>query len=642
LRRREKARKYHVELETLELRELFAATQLAFAAPIPDAAANATMAPIVVNVEDGTGTVVTTDNSAVTLAIGTGPGGANLAGTLTVNAVNGVATFTGLSLDTAGDFTLTASDGLLTPATSSSFTITPAAGTATKLVFETPPADAAVNSSLTTFKVDVTDSTGTVVTSDNSAVTIAIATGPLGSNLVGTATVNAVNGVATFSGLSLDTVGAYTLTASDGALTSVTAPSFNITAAAGPAAKLVFDTAPAGGAVNTSLAPIVVNVTDSSGTLVTTDNSAVTIAIATGPVGSQLIGTATVNAVNGVATFTGLKLDTIGAYTLTATDGALTSVTSPSFNISAAGNPHATSLSFGTQPTDDASGSTLTTPVVVNVLDQFGAVLPTSKGTVKLSVLSGPNGGKLKGKTSIRIVNGAATFNNLKLTVGGTYTLRAKSGRLTASSASFTVSAPSVATSLAFLQQPTDTVVGSRITPPVSVQVLDQYGQLLTTDHSTVKMTVVGHPEVKGVSAHVKNGVAVFTKLTPTVAGTFALHAADKALTAVDSDTFTVSAAAASKIVFSSVPVNGDAAGPVTIIASVEDRFGNVVTTDTSNITLTSKKAPTGLTPINVTVAAVAGVATFPAVALTAPGKYQLTITDGLLKPVTSKQFKLV
>jgi hypothetical protein len=174
------------------------------------------------------------------------------------------------------------------------------------------------------------------------------------------------------------------------------------------------------------------------------------------------------------------------------------------------------------------------------------------------------------------------------------------------------------------------------------VQVLDQYGQLLTTDHSTVKMTVVGHPEVKSVSAHVKNGVAVFTKLTPTVAGTFALHAADKALTAVDSDTFTVSAAAASKIVFSSVPVNGDAAGPVTIIASVEDRFGNVVTTDTSNITLTSKKAPTGLTPINVTVAAVAGVATFPAVALTAPGKYQLTITDGLLKPVTSKQFKLV
>jgi len=62
-----------------------------------------------VKLEDAFGNVITTaGGDAVTVSLTT-PGGATLGGTRTVTLVNGVATFTNLSVDTAGTYTLTAS-----------------------------------------------------------------------------------------------------------------------------------------------------------------------------------------------------------------------------------------------------------------------------------------------------------------------------------------------------------------------------------------------------------------------------------------------------------------------------------------------------------------------------------------------------
>jgi hypothetical protein len=68
-------------------------------------AAGQTITPAVtVAVVDQYGNVVTSDNSdTVTLSIGTNPSGGTLSGTLTVTVVNGVATFSDLSIDLAGD-----------------------------------------------------------------------------------------------------------------------------------------------------------------------------------------------------------------------------------------------------------------------------------------------------------------------------------------------------------------------------------------------------------------------------------------------------------------------------------------------------------------------------------------------------------
>jgi hypothetical protein len=87
---------------------------------------NATITPpVVVTAFDQFGNVATGYSGSITLSIttGTGTGGAALNGTNPVTAVNGVAQFSGMSIDTAGtQYTLDASDGSLTT-TSSQFDI---------------------------------------------------------------------------------------------------------------------------------------------------------------------------------------------------------------------------------------------------------------------------------------------------------------------------------------------------------------------------------------------------------------------------------------------------------------------------------------------------------------------------------------
>jgi len=78
----------------------------------------------VVAVQDAGGNPAINYNGPVTLAIGTNPNTGTLSGTLTLNAVNGTATFTGLSIDRAGaGYTLQASATGLTAAASDPFTI---------------------------------------------------------------------------------------------------------------------------------------------------------------------------------------------------------------------------------------------------------------------------------------------------------------------------------------------------------------------------------------------------------------------------------------------------------------------------------------------------------------------------------------
>ena len=82
-----------------------------------------TPAPTVL-IQDWAGNTVTNTNSSVSVAIGNNPSVGVLAGTTTVSAVNGVATFSGLSIDASGTgYTLSASSGSLTSAKSDPFTV---------------------------------------------------------------------------------------------------------------------------------------------------------------------------------------------------------------------------------------------------------------------------------------------------------------------------------------------------------------------------------------------------------------------------------------------------------------------------------------------------------------------------------------
>ncbi|MEN6575282.1 MAG: hypothetical protein ABFD90_02980 [Phycisphaerales bacterium] len=184
-----------------------------------------------VTVQDAGGTTVTSFTGNITIAIGTNPGSGTLSGTKTRAAVAGVATFPGLSINKAGNgYTLVATSGALTLATSNSFNVTPAPAAA--LAFITSPGATAAQAVLTPHpQVEIRDSLGNRVTASTDPVTVElVGAGVLG----GDTTVNAVGGVATFSNLTVGTPGtfpgSFQLTASSGLLTSATSSSFQVTA----------------------------------------------------------------------------------------------------------------------------------------------------------------------------------------------------------------------------------------------------------------------------------------------------------------------------------------------------------------------------------------------------------------------------
>ena len=110
------------------------AATLAFSVQPSSTTVGHMLSPIQVEVEDATGARVANFQNAVTLALGTNPGSAVLRGTTTVNAVSGIATFSGLSLDKAGTgYTLVASVAGLTGATSGGFIMLPAIGMFTQV-----------------------------------------------------------------------------------------------------------------------------------------------------------------------------------------------------------------------------------------------------------------------------------------------------------------------------------------------------------------------------------------------------------------------------------------------------------------------------------------------------------------------------
>ena len=80
--------------------------------------------------------------------------------------------------------------------------------------------------------------------------------------------------------------------------------------------------------------PVKVQILDGSGLLATTSTAAVTIAIGPGSGPGSLSGTTTVNASAGVASFSDLSINAVGAYTLVATSQGTTSPPSNSFSIS--------------------------------------------------------------------------------------------------------------------------------------------------------------------------------------------------------------------------------------------------------------------------------------------------------------------
>jgi hypothetical protein len=521
--------------------------------------------PVTVAVEDASGNTVTGDSSTVTLTLngGTFAGGSS---TATAAAVNGVATFGNLIINAAGTYTLTASDGSLTGATSSSFTV--AAGTSVYLDFNTAATDFTSN-----FSVRNNSGAGSNPLAWGAALGVQDQTGPA-----------AGGGVQSSGSVAIDTTALYTPSKVNLADGQVHTLSEYVTAVSGLGAgdkslQLGF-LAPTSTNFNGGFSFISARIlgngtvefqSANGGTAVSTNNTRPTGTVNPGD-WLDLIFTAQETASGSFkGTFTLVDYGPAGvgpgttvlapvSWTVTGLTGLGTaSSVSPGFRTAtpatftghvrfdnfAVDPPPPAKLAYLQQPTSGTAGAPLG-PFVVAVEDIAGHTVSTDASTVTLTLSHGTfaNGATTVSATA---VDGVATFNNLVINAAGSYVLRATdtNPNLDPGFAPFTINAPAPATKLAFTQQPTNANAGATITPAVTVAVEDANGNTVTTDTSTVTLTLSTGTFAGGsntATAAAVNGVATFSNLVINAAGTYTLAASDGTLTGATSNSFTISA----------------------------------------------------------------------------------------------------
>jgi large repetitive protein len=628
-----------------------AAARLAFTGQPATTVAGATiLPPVAVTVQDAIGNTVTASTAGVTVAIGSNPAGGTLSGTMTVAAVNGVATFGDLSIDRAGTgYTLTAASAGLSGATSGAFDIEVGSGNRLAFVVEPPTSVVAGASVSPAVQIAVQDENGNTVTSSTAAVTVAIGANPGGAALLGTLTVNAVNGVAAFADLAIQKTGTgYTLVATGSGLTGAESGAFNVTPAA--ASRVAFSVQPSNVVAGAAISPAVaVTVRDAFDNTVTSSTAAVTVAIGTNPGGGTLSGTRTVNAVNGVATFADLSIDRTGTgYTLTAASGALSGASSGAFSVTPGA---AARLGWLVQPSNVTAGVVVTPAVQVAVQDANGNTVAGSTAPVTLAIGDNPGAGTLGGTLTVNAVNGLATFADLTVDRTGTgYTLAAGSAGLTgATSAGFDVT-PGAAAVLAFAVQPSSTVAGQAIAPPVQVAVRDALGNTVTSSTAAVTVAIgnnAGGGTLSGTrTVNAVSGLATFADLSIETAGAgYTLTAASPSLTGATSTAFDIEVGTGNKLAFTVQPAGAVVGAPISpaIQVTVQDAAGNRVNGATNAVTLALANNPGGATLSGtLTVNAVDGIASFSNVRLDRAGTgYTLTALGSGLTSTTSNGFAI-
>jgi hypothetical protein len=460
----------------------------------------------IVQLRDANNGVVAGATNPVSVSLN-GAGGA-LSGTQTVNAVNGVASFSDLRITGVGAYTLTFTSGTLPAVTSSSIGITTLPPTA--LGITTQPSGATSGAIFTTQPViAIRDAGGSIVPGATSAVTATL--NGTGGTLSGTTTVSAVNGTASFADLKVSGPGSYTLTFSSAGLTSVT--SNNIVIAAVAPSQLVIGTAPGGATTGALLNPQpIVQLRDANNGVVAGATNPVSVSL--NGAGGALSGTTTVNAVNGVASFSDLRITGVGSYTLTFTSGTLPAVTSSSIGITTL---PPTALGITTQPSGATSGLIFTTQPVIAIRDAGGSTVSGATSAVTAAITGG--NGTLAGTATVNAVNGVATFTDLKITGTGAQTLTFSSSGLTPASSTITLSAAPTPASVSFGTQQSTLLVGGASSTTATVK--DASGNTLTGTALTYTSRTPGIATVGGTGAI--TGVAAGTSIivvsvSPTIA----------------------------------------------------------------------------------------------------------------------------
>lgn len=322
-----------------------------------------------------------------------------------------------------------------------------------------------------------------------------------------------------------------------------------------------------------------------------------------------------------------------------------------------------TRLAFSVQPSAATAGTAIAPAVKVEARDANNGLVTTFTGSVRVALGANPAGGTLSGTVTVTAVGGVATFADLSLNrSGAAYTLSATSGGLTAAtSAPFDIEA-APASRLIFAAQPTTASAGAAITPAVQIEARDAFDNLdpnyagdvtlaITSGTGTDGATLSGTVAVTAVA-----GVATFSDLSIDKSGTgYVLQATSGALANAPSAAFDIDPGPAAQLVFTVEPTTPTAGLPITppVEVSALDAHGNVATGFTGDVTVSLEGgAPNAGAPASsgsaavavlsgtTTVAAVAGVATFPDLRIDQVGSgFSLAASAGSLTAASSALF---
>jgi hypothetical protein len=148
-----------------------------------------------------------------------------------------------------------------------------------------------------------------------------------------------------------------------------------------------------------------------------------------------------------------------------------------------------------------------------------------------------------------------------------------------------------------------------------------------------------GFASGSAVTVAAVNGVATFNSLLCDRAGSYLIGASDGSLTKGTSGSIVIAPSTATKLVIIDTPDSGTAGQALgSLEIAVEDQFGNIVTSNTSTLTVTiSTGAGIFANSATTKVAAVNGIATFTNLILAKKGTYTLKVSDGSLTAVTTR-----
>src|SRR5262249_32172559 len=213
----------------------------------------------------------------------------------------------------------------------------------------------------------------------------------------------------------------------------------------------------------------------------------------------------------------------------------------------------------------DAGNYTLTQPSTTASISKAGLTVSADNKSRAAGqsnpTLSATYSGFVGGETlATSGVSGSPALNTTATNVAGTYPITAAQGTLSASNYSFSfangvlTTHRSGASKLVILPNPASTAIaGVALSQQPQIRIEDQYGNLRSTDNSTVVTAArnAGTGTLQGtLSATALNGVATFANLSHNVANTINLSFSSSGLTNVTSANIIVRPAAASQLVF--------------------------------------------------------------------------------------------